>query len=293
MTTFLLESGIDTLIHGIFHLKKYHSEGETKDLRFALINIDNAIELLLKKSLLDIGIDIMTSNYRTKSILDNLKEIRKIIEGSSLSKTVKKELEPFINHFKIITFHKDRNEAYHVGSIKKEEQLIELTNDILKSIQSFIKAFFDMNVNQLDSYLSGLMLIVYPLDVKYNQLNDKRGKITDQVYLQQSYELLKSIIIYCFNHIFGAKDSYTNTDLETAIDKLKQMKEFEHTFLEGMAPTIKNKFTRIRDINELVIAKIQIDDEIIKDTFFDLSSTFSFFLEIYRFVEMGYIEKRN
>lgn len=291
MTTSMWKSGIDSLIHGIFHVNKFHSEREIKDLRFALISIDNAIELLLKKCLDDNGIDIMSGGYKTKNIMDNLKEIRKLIKNTTLTDDTKKKLELFVNHFRIKTFHKDRNDAYHVGSIKNEAQLVELTNDVLGSVQSFLKVFFKKNVDQLDSYLSGLTLVVYPLDAEYKQLIKKLGKISDGQYLQQSYELLRTIIIHCSNHIFGEKESYTNIEIETAIDRLKQLKELEHTFLEGIASTIKAKFVHVRDINELVISNLPVDDELIRETFFELSTSFLFFLEIYRFIEMGYIEK--
>ncbi|MCE7743499.1 MAG: hypothetical protein GPJ52_00025 [Candidatus Heimdallarchaeota archaeon] len=222
MTTYMWESGIDSLNHGIFHLNKFHSEGEIKDLRLALISIDIAIELLLKKCLNDNGVDIMGNNYKTKSILDNLKEIRTLIRNAPITDEIKKKLELFVNQFKIRTFRKDRNDAFHEGSIKNEAQLIELTNNVLESVQSLLKVFYNKNVEPLDSYLSRITLVVYQLEAEYNQLIKKRGQITDKQYLQQSYELLRTIIIHCSNHIFGEKESYTNIDLETAIDRLKQ-----------------------------------------------------------------------
>lgn len=285
------KSGIDSLIHGIFHLNKFHSEREIKDLRLALISIDNAIELLLKKCLDDNGIDIMGNSYKTKSILDNLREIRTLIRNAPLTDEKKKKLEPFVNQYKIRTFRKDRNDAFHEGSIRNEAQLVELTNDVLKSVQSFLKVFYNEDIEPLDSYFSRTTLVVYQLETEYNQIIKKRGQITDKQYLQQSYELIRTIIIHCSDQLIGKKDNYSNVDLETAIDKMKQMKEFEFTFLKDMALTIKKKFIHVRDIYEFSTTKLPLDDENIKKTFVDLNSLFSFFLEIYRLLEMGYLKK--
>ena len=290
MTTSMFDSGIDSLIHGISHLEKFQSEREIKDLRFGLISIDNGFELLLKKCLIDMNVLVM-KNWRTESVLDSLEKVRKAIEKSNLGIDKKNELKPFIYHNKLIILHNYRNTTYHVGSITKEEQLIELINEVLLSIPNFLKIFFDETIEQLNSYLSRITFVVYQLETEYNQLNKKRGQITDKQYLQQSYELLRTIIIHCSNHIFGEKDSYTNADLVNAIDKLKQLNELENTYIEDWVPTIKKMFIHVRDINESVNANLPVDDEVVKESFTDLNRSFSFFLEIYRLMEMGYIKK--
>ncbi|MHA1640777.1 MAG: hypothetical protein ACTSXA_08750 [Candidatus Heimdallarchaeota archaeon] len=291
MTSSLWEAGIDSLIHGLVHLDKFQVERNVKDLRFALISIDNAIELLFKKCLDDNGIEIMKSNLKTVNFIENLDKIRKLIKKTTLQDNDKEKLELFLKNYKIKTFHKDRNETFHTGSIKKESQLVELMNDVLESIQSFLLVFFEESVEQLNDYLSKATIVIYPLEEERKQLSENYGRIPDKQYLQRSYELLRKIIIYCADQIFDKKERYSNADLDNAIDKLKQIKEFKFTFLEDLAPTIKKKFNHVKSIYEFLNVKYLIDDELIRQAIIDINTLFSFFLEIYRYLEMGFIDK--
>ena len=285
----MLESGIDSLIHGISHLERYNYEKKIKDLRFALISIDNAFELLIKKCLIDKQILVFKS-WKTKSVLDGLAEIRKQIENSRLAYSEKNDLKPFIFHNELIILHNYRNDTYHIGSITKEEQLIEILNDVLKSVKPFLKIFFNINISQLDTYLMSLTVEVFPLDDGYNQLLDKRGKISDKEFFLQAYPLLKTIIVHSSNHLFGEKKTYSYPDLIEVINKFKKIKELENTFLKNMMPTIIEKFSHVKDIWELATSDFPVAEELISNSFADLFSSFSFFIEIYRLIEMGFIK---
>ena len=288
MTKYIFDSGIDTLELGLFHLNKYHNENKHKDLRFALILLDNAIELIVKKALIDKKIVVM-KDWKLKYILECLSEVRKLVDKANVKDKKIKQLKDLFYINEIAIFHQYRNDAFHVGGIQKEENLLQIIPIVLQSCQSFLSAFFNKKVEYLDNYLSRLTRVIYPLETEYDQVIGKYGKIENKVYLPQAFEFLQKIIIHCSNNILGKKKDYTIIDIENAIEKLRKIKDLKHTFLEDMAPTIKEKFVFVRDIIISVKANLSIDYEIIIKAITYLNSIFSFFIEMYRLLEMGYI----
>lgn len=109
----LLTSSLELLEHSLTHL----DEGDPKDLRIAITDVDNAVELLLKEVSRFRGIRIIDKNGHSISYYSCIDELQKI--GVHL---------PELPDIDIL--HAERNGIYHAGNQPSKETATWLVIDV-------------------------------------------------------------------------------------------------------------------------------------------------------------------
>ena len=130
MTQFMFESGISSLKQALFHLDKYNITQDYQHLRFVLIHLDGAFELIIKKSLINQGIDVIVKYGHTKGVLDCLDEVKKEIKKNEREES---HLNELINLNEVTLENiKDAIEVYLEAIDKltadKETRYVEVAN---------------------------------------------------------------------------------------------------------------------------------------------------------------------
>ncbi len=123
----ILKSAIESFIHGLEHF----ISGSPEDRRFAILHIDQAVELMSKEKLVAIGKSIYKSNGETL----NLHEVITSLEREKVKIPEKPRLEEL---------HDIRNMVQHKGFTPDEK----LTDYYVKISYQFIEGFLKEEMNE-------------------------------------------------------------------------------------------------------------------------------------------------
>lgn len=133
----LFHSSLDLLAHACEH----YVSGEERDRKFVILHLANAIELLLKDRLLDLGLSIYDNPHQTKSITRVLSDL----ERQGVQIPMKHIIELLID---------ERNNIQHRFGSPNSIMVKYYFDNSLKFFNDFMDAAFGL---ELREYLSNLM----------------------------------------------------------------------------------------------------------------------------------------
>jgi len=290
MTQYIFNSGIDSLKQALDHLNQYEMTNDHKHLRFALIHLDGSIELLLLKSLIDKGINVMDKFGKTKGILNCLDEFKKgIIEDQAEEEAVK-ELKQFIYFNEIVLLHRYRNEAQHIGSITKEDQLIEIINKVLESLMAYLDVIFNRSIVELDSYIRKLGRVMYPLELYFEEANKLMRENRIKEGILKKFNVIDNLITNIYeNLIMEIKNpSYSREDIIEYFDEIIKNEELIKRYSKEELDKISNEFHSI--VYDVFFIMNSNDDPYIEinltEINISLNSVIDILLNVYRSLKM-------
>jgi len=158
----LLFSGLEILEHGIKHLR----QGTNRDLKFAVLHADNAVELILKEIARSKGIRIIDKKGQSIGYYDCIAKLQ--------SKAIPLPELPDID-----LLHTERNSIYHIGSQPDKAKADWL---ILAVTLPFIKRVCSV---ELDYDISNFSPAFDELSLTNSEILDYRKSIV-QKYLSEA-----------------------------------------------------------------------------------------------------------
>ncbi len=263
MTSFMFKSGIESLEQTINHLQIYNRTKEPKHLRFGLIHLDGAIELILKESLKNKGIHFLrgkgTGWY---GVFECLWEIREDISRKEHKKTFPKELSDILYLNEMELLHELRNSAQHLGVYHSEDQLQELIPKVLQALQAYLKLVFNRNIKELDEYLvnihkekEAMELYLEAAESSFNQGNITMAFLQKYIVLENLIN--ETLVILGYERVRNIFRMYSFFKKEILENKL-----FAESYSEKEKKVMLKNFEHIRDIrNQLVHAMKPFDEE--------------------------------
>ncbi len=204
MTSFMFKSGTESLEQAIKHFQIHERTKESKHLRFGLIHLDGAIELILKESLKSKGIHFLRGKGSGwYGVFECLWEIREDINRKEQKKIFPKELSDILYLNEMELLHELRNSAQHIGVYHSKEQLQELVPKVLQALQAYLKFVFDLDISGLDEYLKNIgkekdakKLYLEEAEIAFNQGNLAMAFIQKHIVLEN---LLREILFIITN----------------------------------------------------------------------------------------------
>ena len=132
----LLRSAFEVLEHSLYH---YFRSDTTLDRKFALLHLDQAIELLLKERVRKFGIRIYKDN-RKETI--STWEAYEILTNKGCKIPERADLE---------LLHDDRNEIQHRYSAPSPDTAVFHMENALRFVERFLKDEFSMDIRSVVS----------------------------------------------------------------------------------------------------------------------------------------------
>lgn len=140
----LLRSAFETLEHSLYH---YFRSDTSLDLKFALLHVDQGIELLLKERVRKFGVSIYTNNNKKETI--STWEAFTILANNGCKIPERADLE---------LLHDDRNEIQHRYSQPSPEAVVFHMQNAMRFVERFLKEEFAMDIGSVLSmeYITAL-----------------------------------------------------------------------------------------------------------------------------------------
>jgi len=256
MTSFMFKSGIESLEQAIEHFQLFEKNKELKHLRFGLIHLDGAIELILKESLKSKGIHFLRGKGTGWfGVFECLWEIREDIGRKEKKKIFPKELSDILYLNEMELLHELRNSAQHVGVYHSSEQLSELIPKVLQALQAYLKLVFDIEVNQLDKYLKDIdrekeavELYIEEAEITFNQGNTKWAIVQLYIVLERLFR--ESLILL-------NEDIDVSKAIGFRLFDLLRRNDFREIFGPKRTNKILSRFKEIRIIRNAIVHEVE------------------------------------
>lgn len=138
--SFILSSGLESLKQAIYHYKKYNQAHTLEDLRFSLIHLDCSFELIIKEFIKNQDRILFEKDGKSLNLVNCIKSLHRA-EGQIIN----------VNYVMIL--HQMRNNTQHLGLNPAENHAKEVFENVLISINSFLKINFDIELSELSRLL--------------------------------------------------------------------------------------------------------------------------------------------
>ncbi|MFX0062602.1 MAG: hypothetical protein ACFFC7_10530 [Candidatus Hermodarchaeota archaeon] len=138
--SFILDSALESLEQSLWHWKVYKRTNDSKQLRFTIIHLDCAVELIVKEYIK--GLDRIL-----------YEKDRKSLDLSSCIKSLRRSPVELLNTNEILFLHEIRNNTQHLGLRPAEDQVSQIIIKVLTSIRSFLKVSFNIDLKPLEKAL--------------------------------------------------------------------------------------------------------------------------------------------
>ncbi len=284
MTSFMFDSGISSLIEALHQLEEYKKSKDHQHLRFVLIHLDGAFELIIKKSLIHKGVDVIKKYGNTIGVLDCLDEMKKEIKKASETEN---HLNDIINLNEVTFIHKFRNDAQHIGSITKEEQILEIIPKALESINAFLKVIFDYECDTLEDYLSGVGLQKDPMQLYFDEANNAYyvGEI-EIAYIRKFSAVMKTMRELCME-LLGLDIKETRKYMQNLL-KLIKTAPFKKKYPDKDLSFLIENFDVITGVRYKLTHGTKIEKEEILEAWSKLNTYESIFLDMYLYIKSSF-----
>jgi hypothetical protein len=131
----LLRSAFEVLEHSLYH---YFRSDTSLDRKFALLHLDQGVELLLKERVRKFGVSIYTKNEKKETI--STWEAFTILANNGCKIPERADLE---------LLHDDRNEIQHRYSLPSPEVAVFHMENAMRFIERFLKDEFAMDIRSV------------------------------------------------------------------------------------------------------------------------------------------------
>lgn len=136
----LLNSGIESLIEGLTQIESYERNKNLKNIRFAILHIDTAVELIVKEYIKEkTQRIIIEKDHKSLSLPDCIKSLHRA-QAEIL----------YVND--ILILHEIRNNAQLLGLRTAEDQSLEIIEKVLISLRNFLELKFNCKIGELEEY---------------------------------------------------------------------------------------------------------------------------------------------
>jgi len=225
----ILTSGLELLEHAIRHLRK----GYPKDIRFAVMHADNAMELVLKEIARAKGIRIIDKKGQSVGYYDCISKLQR--KGVQIPELPDIDL-----------LHTERNSIYHLGSQPDKKQAEWLVFDVaLSSVRRICGDELGYDICQFSSTFDRLALLNSEILARRKAIVEKY--LSEAVWAHDN-NMFNECIISSYSGIEAYLGNAIPIDIRSDIHMMQKLVEDDLISAEML-----NDFMELRELRNRVV----------------------------------------